>query len=564
MRVVAHFCLLLACLWGINGALMAQPDLAKIQRQLKQAPDNKAKVVLLIDASREVDAAHPKAALSLANEALRLSQKLRFPEGVVRAYSNLGVVYLNQDQYSLSRSNLSKAINLKQQLLESGGNLNSSIASDYRLIGICYEKQNNVSQALANYQQGLNYAQKAKDKAAIAILENSIGEAHLKLNNYQEAHRSFSLALKPSKELGLQTLVLRIEKNMSTSYALLQNYLESQSYQMQLDQFQSQIVDVRDSLTIEQETKEVVVSERNLLQLEKARKEAELKAKEAELDAQRKKFLAEQERQQKFLAMGVGGGSVLVLIIFGLFLRGRARRKAKEETDRLLLNILPSEIAEELKVRKRVQPRYHQEVSILFTDFKGFTAIASHMTPEELVEKLNYAFEKFDEIAGKYHLEKIKTIGDAYMAVGGLKNEPGRNHALDTVQAAMEMQEFMDVWIGRQRRKGEDVWELRIGINTGPVVAGVIGKKKFAYDIWGDSVNLASRMETYGAPGKVNISEETFEQVKPAVRVEPMRSVQVKNRGEVGMYFVQEVSSAGQAQPVAVVDPRMRGRMRRR
>ena len=179
-------------------------------------------------------------------------------------------------------------------------------------------------------------------------------------------------------------------------------------------------------------------------------------------------------------------------------------------------------------------------MSILFSDFKDFTAISSTLSPEALITKLEEAFLAFDAIMDEFGLEKIKTIGDAYMAVSGLPN-PDPNHAIHAVAAAMKMQEFMDVWLGKQKRRGESVWQLRIGINSGPVVAGVIGQKKFAYDIWGDSVNLASRMETHGEAGKVNISASTHKLVAGYCDMEPLRAVEIKNKGRVDTYFVKDI-----------------------
>lgn len=210
------------------------------------------------------------------------------------------------------------------------------------------------------------------------------------------------------------------------------------------------------------------------------------------------------------------------------------RRKAEN----LLLNILPKEIADELKEKGYAMPRSYELVTVLFTDFKGFTQIAEKITPQQTVEKLNFFFQKFDEIAKKYNLEKIKTLGDGYMCAGGVPNENSTN-PIDTVRAALEMQKFTNSWNADRKERGEAVFELRLGINTGPLVAGVIGTNKFAYDIWGDTVNLASRMESSGEIGKVNISGATYEWVKHQFECTYRGKVAAKNKGEVDMYFVE-------------------------
>ncbi len=211
----------------------------------------------------------------------------------------------------------------------------------------------------------------------------------------------------------------------------------------------------------------------------------------------------------------------------------------KENSDRLLMNILPKATAEELKANGRATPRYYESASILFTDVKDFTKIAETLTSEQLVRDLDYCFQHFDEITANHNLEKIKTIGDAYMCVGGIPI-PNKTHAEDCVSAALEMQHFLSEWREEQIRRGEQPWNVRIGIHTGPITAGVVGKKKFAYDIWGDTVNLAARMESSGEVDKVNISEDTWKLVHDKFRCENRGNIEAKNKGKVNMYFVYD------------------------
>lgn len=212
-------------------------------------------------------------------------------------------------------------------------------------------------------------------------------------------------------------------------------------------------------------------------------------------------------------------------------------KKEKDLSDALLLNILPKETAEELKEKGQATPRFYRRVSVLFTDFQGFTKVSENLSPNELVDELGKYFVKFDEIIEKYYIEKIKTIGDAYMCAAGL---PIRNKSnpIDTVLAALEIQNFMNQLNKEKKAKNLPVWELRLGIHTGAVVSGVVGKKKFAYDIWGDSVNIASRMETACEVGKVNISETTYELVKDYFDCSYRGKIKAKNKGKIDMYFV--------------------------
>ena len=209
----------------------------------------------------------------------------------------------------------------------------------------------------------------------------------------------------------------------------------------------------------------------------------------------------------------------------------------KSQSDKLLRNILPDEVADELKTTGKANAKHYPKVSVLFTDFKGFTVRSANMTPEEVIEELNKCFSAFDAIVEKYNLEKIKTIGDAYMCAGGLPIANDSN-PIDAIRAGLAMQEYMTAYKNECIAKGAPYYECRLGINTGEVVAGVVGTKKFAYDIWGDTVNTASRAESSGAVGLVNITETTYELVKDIFTCEYRGDIEVKGKGLMKMYFV--------------------------
>lgn len=209
----------------------------------------------------------------------------------------------------------------------------------------------------------------------------------------------------------------------------------------------------------------------------------------------------------------------------------------KQKTDELLLNILPESTANELKTRGKSDPQSFEEVTVIFTDFVGFTLISEKLSAEELVQEIDYCFKAFDDIANKFGLEKIKTIGDSYMAICGAP-DIRKDHAMQSVLAAKEFLSFVDKWNENKRKSGVDEWNIRIGLHCGPVVAGVVGKKKFTFDIWGDTVNIASRIESNSEPGKINISEAIYEKIKHKFDCTPRGTVVFKHGLQADMYFL--------------------------
>jgi len=264
-----------------------------------------------------------------------------------------------------------------------------------------------------------------------------------------------------------------------------------------------------------------------------------------------------QLRQQDTFRRFVYGLGSLLIVILGLLALGWAfaRRtnnrlnkqnrkiqaqnleiaEERHKSDRLLRNVLPEQIAQELKTKGYATPRYYDSVTVVFTDFVNFTRLSANLAPEALVDELDECFLAFDEICEKHGLEKIKTIGDAYMCAGGIPI-PNETHPTDAVAAAAEML----LWLQTRNKENANAifQEMRIGVHTGPVVAGVIGKNKFAYDIWGDAVNLAARLEQHGVSGKINISTQTAEAVKDHYKVSYRGVKEVYNKDPMDMYFI--------------------------
>ncbi|MEP6911838.1 MAG: adenylate/guanylate cyclase domain-containing protein [bacterium] len=245
------------------------------------------------------------------------------------------------------------------------------------------------------------------------------------------------------------------------------------------------------------------------------------------------------ERERFF---DVAGNLLFAQIFTGVIVQVLAQNLNQErrKSDQLLRNVLPETIALELKRTDRVQPVDYESTSVLFTDFVGFTQIAETFTPQELIEELDSCFSQFDQIAKKHKLEKIKTIGDAYMAVGGV---PLANptHAVDCVLAALEIERVVFHLREKEMAESRPYWQIRVGIHSGDLVAGVVGREKFSYDVWGDTVNTASRLESSGVAGRINISGATFELVKEFFDCEFRGKIAAKNKGEIDMYFVNAI-----------------------
>ena len=414
------------------------------------------------------------------------------------------------------------------------------------------EKQKFTDIALNHLEKSLQMHHELGHKKNIAFSCISIARIWRMQGKYKQALDYANKAYEISKKLGY------IESIKEASDVLEKTYFEMGNYKLAYN-FHIEKIAMRDSLEKEEDYK---LMQQRYYQFEyekQAAADSVAHANQMAIKNLEKEKNMEEIRKQKIILFAsilgflvVSGFSVVILRMF------RQKKKAniqlnkqniqileqkrelsleKQKSDSLLLNILPFETAEELKAKGKATPRYYESVSVLFTDFKGFSSACAGLTPNEVVEELQMYFEKFDEITYKFGLEKIKTIGDAYMCAGGL---PVKNsdHSVKTVQAGLEMQKFMQKLKQDRLQKQDKYWELRIGIHTGEIISGVVGKKKFAYDIWGNTVNIASRMETACDPGKVNISDATFKLVKNHFNCEYRGKIEAKNVGAVDMYFI--------------------------
>ncbi len=417
------------------------------------------------------------------------------------------------------------------------------------------QMRNKEGEAKSFYQGGMCYMKLGQQSNAIQPLKNA--------HNLAGKHKLYEISAGASRELSRiyarKAEAIRSQhennpdKKQRTQYKRLYDELQSQanSYQGMYEAMSRSLSDIKNNENMvnellgeqEKQEREMLIKQLEIEQQERQLLAHEDSLKQAKLELQVSQEIAEKKTAQTQRLWAVLAGAI-ALILFAIYFAIRIRNAKKQieqeqqKSEELLLNILPHEVAAELKTKGSATPRSYELVSVLFTDFKGFTFMAEQLSPEEIIQELNVCFSAFDEIAKAHNLEKIKTIGDAYMCAGGIPI-PNQTNPSDTALAGLKMQDFIENRKVERDAKGLPFFELRLGINTGKIVAGVVGKTKFAYDIWGDAVNLASRMESSGEVGKVNISGNTYELIKDKFECTYRGKVKAKNKGEVDMYFVE-------------------------
>ena len=431
--------------------------------------------------------------------------------------ANIGEIHLDNDSLKLAEKYFLNALEGTDNSLNDCFPLTK--------LGDLYARRGEFNKAEGFQNRSIRIAEKMD--GPMQLTDALISRARLQVlkKDYAGAIETYGRSLTISKSLELAYNRRDIYKELARLHGLLGNFKEAFNYQLKLD-------GLKDTLFNTDEQNKIQQLQFNF----------DLGQKQAQLDLKDLRI-----RQQEYIGYGAAVFVLLLAVIAIVIWRqySYARKTnaiIQAERDRskeLLFNILPEETAHELETNGFAKTRYYEQVSVLFTDFKGFSTIAGKLTPQALVAELNDYFVTFDMITDKNNLEKIKTIGDAYMCAGGLPT-PDSNHAVNAVRAALAMQQFMQKQIKHRIAEGLQPWELRVGVHTGSVVAGVVGKKKYAYDIWGDTVNIASRMESTGEAGKVNISAATYEMVKDHFRCTYRGKLSAKNVGEIDMYFVEE------------------------
>lgn len=463
---------------------------------------------------------HKEEAVRYLQDALKIHEETNNQLGIAQTCNNLGITldFMSRNEEAMNYFN--RALKIAHEMKNPLGIafVSGSIANHYHVLGD-HRKALNYSYEVLDMFEMLN------DPYNMAAIHINMGELFTELGRYDSAEVSLKSGLDIALQIGAKQWI-------TNAYSGLYDvYNKQNKHKDALENF-IQYVTYRDSISNEENTRQATKLQ---MQYEFDKKEAEAKAEQEKKDAEASQKLKREELVRNVFI----GGFVIVLVFAVIFFAQRNTiSKGKKLSDELLLNILPEEVAEELKTKGEAEAHLMEEVTVLFTDFKGFTALSEKLSPKELVADIHECFSAFDRIMEKHRVEKIKTIGDAYMAAGGLPT-PNNTHASDVVKAALEIRDFMEEGKRKKIALGLPYFEIRIGIHTGPVVAGIVGVKKFAYDIWGDTVNTASRMESSGEAGKVNISGSTWQLVHHEFRTEFRGRIAAKGKGEMDMYFVE-------------------------
>ncbi|MBE9485327.1 MAG: tetratricopeptide repeat protein, partial [Bacteroidetes bacterium] len=436
-------------------------------------------------------------------KAIAINERFQDQSRLVKNYGNIGTVYSFLDEHEKALEYYTKAYMITKDL---DNKVDMSITLSN--MAITYKNMKKFDLALSFAEQSYLIAREANDEIGKLVYFITTAEIFKDQEDFDKALKNYSIAESLADSIGARQNLLEIYSGLADIYAQMGDFRNAYLYKETYNEERMRLLDNEKNKALDK------IKE---FEDDKVQSEIDILTKDAEI----------QElviRRQKIIRNSVAGAGAFILLITILLLhRYRYVRKTrnqlekknviiqdeKEKSDNLLLNILPEETAEELKTKGISKARSFEMVTVLFTDFKGFTSMAEILNPGELVAEIDHCFKAFDNIISNYDIEKIKTIGDAYMCAGGLPVANKTNH-VDVVRAAIDIRDFMLKLKENRERKNEPFFEIRIGVHTGPVVAGIVGIKKFQYDIWGDTVNIASRMESSGEVGEVNVSGTTY------------------------------------------------------
>ena len=527
------------------GTALFSQSISELEKQLKSAKGSKEKMSLNYELGKAYMRSDAEKAIKHLKEAHRRATDLRQQDFAAQAAFEVSRGYNRENDYRNEEIWLNSAFKLAKQV-DNADLIIKSVDKLSRLV-IRKDRSNGHRKAYNYAKEAFDYFSKnggqsitdfksrvEREKAQLERERKNLERERKELENEIERLTFEKRNLKDNN-----TQLTERQKVLEQEKELVEQEIEAKDVEIEEAEKESYKARKR----VQQQKKEIS----NLTEEQRVQK-AELEAKEAKL------ALVEEEKQNsRLITFGLAGVSILVLLLaitnyFRFLAKKRSNSKLeaqnriieeeRERSDELLLNILPAPIAKELKETGKATAQKFDDTTVLFTDFKDFTKISERLAPEKLVKEIDDTFRAFDFIISQYDdLEKIKTIGDAYMVAGGLTDR--KTIPYNMVKAAKEMQEYLAEVKMERSKTNEPFFEARIGMHTGSVIAGVVGNKKFAYDIWGDTVNIAARMEQNCEVGRVNLSEVTARLVKYKYDCEYRGKVQVKNKGMMDMYYLK-------------------------
>ena len=461
--------------------------------------------------------------LEYYEKALEKRKELESSSGIGQSLNNIGLIYEFQKNYDKAFEYYTEAYQINKQ-----ANIKSGMSYSLTNLGILHYWKKDLLKAIEYHKQSLKVRKEIGDLSGVASSYHDMAITHKDIGSCNQSIIFCNEALSIAEQIGYLEIQGGVLKTLYECHKLLRNN------DVALSMFEKYIT-VKDSLENKANQREVLKQELTYTYEKQALADSLQFVQEQQLIESELKT----KKQQSYFLLG---GLALALLLGGfIFKQKKMVERERDKSDKLLLNILPEETARELKEKGVVSAKHYQETSILFTDFVGFSSLAESLGPEELLNELNFCFSEFDKIAREHGVEKIKTIGDSYMAVCGVP-VTNENHAERTVDTALAINAFMTSYMKQRNKERKPFFTCRIGVNSGPLIAGVVGTQKFQYDVWGDAVNIASRMESKGASGKINISDSTYQLVKNNSKYtfDSRGEIRVKGDRDLTMYFISE------------------------
>jgi len=453
--------------------------------------------------------------------ALNIRHEIDDKNGIADSLNNIGIVNYFSQKYEKAIEYYLKALEIRHEIDDK-----ENSAKILNNLGVVYSELRQYDKALKYYLDALAIHKAIDNKYEIANISNNIGKLYTERGNYEKALEFLNNAQTLGQQMESKELIRENYAFLSELYATIGNHQQAlEYYKKSMDVKWEMFEDVTTNTIANIQAK-----------YENEKKEEALKLLQKDYAIQE----LELDRQKIFRNSFIGGFFLVIILVVIVYNRYRIKRIANEKlaiekakSDQLLLNILPARVAHDLKETGKTEPESFENVTVYFSDVVGFTSLSTGLEPKILIDELNDIFTQFDNIIEKNHCERIKTIGDAYLCVCGMPEE-NPDHAENIVKSAISIIHYL-----RERNQHSEIqWCIRIGIHTGKVVGGVVGVKKYIYDVFGDTINTAARMESNSEAMKINVSETTFNIVKNKFSFISRGTMSVKGKGEMNMYFV--------------------------